>query len=466
MASDHLWQRGGQWYLRLAIPRPLRQHFLSSTGKPLVRIVEPLGDSKSQAQIEAARRSAKYLETFARLKAGETLEEVQQSDRHLEINKQILRRALGTDETARSLDIRRILAETLDPDTARTLAETLLQGIALAPAAPADSRRALDDAPFKSLDNSETVSQAAEALYGALDRDERRQTTIDGHKLRVRAFVEACGDVPVASITRAVASDWLDKIGEGRSNRTRNSYAMSLALVVETARRRGRFQGENPFAGQKVKAVGESYQPFTEGELHKLFAALPREIKPAQHSPETALPWVALIAAYTGARLEEIAQLSAADIREQQANGATVWVLDVHNGGKNLLKNAASARLIPIHSELVRAGLLRYVAALPKGSALFPGLVRRASKGGKIGARLGELFRRKLIALNLKRAGVCFHSFRHTVSGKLDQAGVAQTDAARVLGHDIPGMTFGTYSQGPGLKRLAAVVEEIHYDNI
>jgi hypothetical protein len=58
---------------------------------------------------------------------------------------------------------------------------------------------------------------------------------------------------------------------------------------------------------------------------------------------------------------------------------------------------------VPVHSELVRAGLLQYVAALPQDGPLFPGLVRRASKGGKIGARLGELFRDKLDALGLKR---------------------------------------------------------------
>ena len=61
------------------------------------------------------------------------------------------------------------------------------------------------------------------------------------------------------------------------------------------------------------------------------------------------------------------------------------------------------ARLVPVHSELVRAGLLQYVAALPQDGPLFLGLVRRASKGGKIGARLGELFRDKLDALGLKR---------------------------------------------------------------
>ena len=136
----------------------------------------------------------------------------------------------------------------------------------------------------------------------------------------------------------------------------------------------------------------------------------------------------------------------------------------VHNGGNNSLKNAASARLVPIHSELVRAGLLQYRDALPKDGLLFPGLKRRASKGGKIGARLGELFRKRLVALGLKRERLCFQSFRHTVAGRLEAAGVSQEDAARVLCHTIAGMTYGVYSSGPGLKRLAVVVEEIRYD--
>jgi integrase len=117
---------------------------------------------------------------------------------------------------------------------------------------------------------------------------------------------------------------------------------------------------------------------------------------------------------------------------------------------------------VPVHSELVCAGLLKYIAALPKDGRLFPGLKRRVSKGGKIGARLGELFRKLLVRLGLKRAGLCFHSFRHTVAGRLDAAGVPQSDAARVLGHAVAGMSYGTYSQaGPGLKRVAGVVEQI-----
>jgi integrase len=446
-ASDHLWKRGNVWNLRLAIPRKLQHHFLSSKGKPLAMIVEPLGDSPSVAKIAATQRVAYYLDIFRRLERGETLADIE-------------RDALEIQRVQQWMQMRRREIEAgrfePHPPTARLIGEQFLfEAGAPIPALTAPAPVA-----------SETVSQAATALFEAMERDGRRITTIDGHKLRVRAFVEVCGDIPLASITRATASDWLDKIGAERSNRTRNAYAMTMALVIETARRRGRYQGENPFDGMKAQASGESYQAFTEAELATLFRALPREVKPAKHSPETALPWVALIAAYTGCRLEEIAQLAAKDIREQQANGATVWVIDIHNGGNNALKNKASARLIPVHSALVRAGLLRYVAALPKGGPLFPGLVRRESKGGKIGARLGELFRKRLLALGLKREGICFHSFRHLVAGRLEQAGVAQTDAARVLGHAIEGMSYGVYSTGPGLKRLAAVVEEVHYDNI
>jgi integrase len=263
-----------------------------------------------------------------------------------------------------------------------------------------------------------------------------------------------------------MASDFLTHVSQGKANRTTNNYATTLAGVFKSAANRGRFTGNSPFADQKPKAGGESYEAFTTGDLQTLFDSLPREIEPTKHTPETALPWVSLIAAYTGMRLEEIAQLKVCDIRNEGANGSTVTVIDIHNGGSNTLKNESSARLVPMHSALVRAGLLDYAKGLAEGSLLFPGLTRRTSKGGKIGARLGELFRKRLESLGLKRERLCFHSFRHTVAGALEAAAVSQTDAARVLGHTISGMSYGTYSSGPGLKWLATVVEEIAYPGL
>jgi integrase len=450
MAKDYLWQRGRQWYLRLSIPTPIRPYFLSSTGKPMVRVVEPLGDSYEVAKAMAAQRVAVCTAVFTRLRAGE------------EMTPEQVKAALEPDPDPEPHDPFVYLRWLRSPEYHRSpeYQQKIRRFEAYGASHPASTEKPA----------GETVSQAAEAWFAEMTRDKSaapRDTTIGGHRLRVRAFVDSVGDVPLTDVTRATASDFLR--GLDVSNRTRNNYALTLKLVFKHAGRRGRFSAreeDNPFHDQRSKVAGSSRERFTVDELRKLFDSMPRDVAPKKHTPETALPWVALIALYTGARLEELAQLSTADVREAGANGATVTVIDVHNGGENKLKNESAARLIPVHSALVRAGLLDYVRGLPAGP-LFPGLTRRASKGGKVGARVGELFRKKLVRLGLKRDGLCFHSFRHTVAGRLDAAEVRQSDAARVLGHAVAGMSYGTYSkEGPGLKQVAATVEKIAYEGL
>src|SRR5262249_919532 len=66
-------------------------------------------------------------------------------------------------------------------------------------------------------DQGETVNQAAEHWFAEMQRPDAgvRSQTLDGHRLRVRAFVEHCGDVPLASVTRAMASDFLTATAKG-----------------------------------------------------------------------------------------------------------------------------------------------------------------------------------------------------------------------------------------------------------
>jgi integrase len=410
---------------------------IGPSGEPQVRVHEPLGtDSESRAKSIGAKRVAVCLEVFDQIRDG----------------------LITTPEEAK--------AALSGPR------ESFPEFLGRVPWADFMQRRGAPQWPpvrfnagEQPAPTGETIGEAADAWIAEMTRDKAsRPQTIDGHRKRVQAFVKYCGDVPLTEVTRAKASDFLASLNVARG--TRNAYATTLKCVFESAKGRGRFFEANPFDGMKKKGKGSSYVPFTDPELQTLFAALPCEITPKKHTPESALPWVARIALYTGMRLEEIAQLTTADIREEGANGASVWIIDIHNGGTNKLKNETSARLVPVHSALARAGFLDYVKALPAGP-LFPGLTRRASKGGKVGARLGELFRKLLVRLGLKREGLCFHSFRHTVAGRLDAAGVPQSDAARILGHAVAGMSYGTYSQaGPGLIRVKARVEEISYEGL
>jgi integrase len=504
--TRHLWRRGNSWYFRMPVPRPVQKQgrMISADGKPLRLIVKALGDSLQEARRKRDRLVVVASDLIDRAKAGATITAAE------------IKAAMDFDATSEMARIRREVATALleggrvpvtvpglmedwgfthskavsearaDLDISETVDEILkrlglpqddsLRGIitdrvlqanemGVRDAVRSLARSLAPPAPAASAIEGETISQAAEAWYNEMARGTVRETTLDGHKLRVRAFIARAGDIPLGSVTRAMAADFLTGIAVGRSNRTVNAYAVTMATLFKHAAQRGRFTGENPFSGQKRKADGESYSAFTNDEIKALLTALPREIRPTRHTPETALPWATLIAAYTGMRLEEIAQLTVADIQTLGSNGGTVIVFDIHNGdAAHKLKNESSARAIPMHSELVRAGLLDYIAALPKDGPLFPGLKRRASKGGKVGARLGELFRKRLIKLGMKRDGLCFHSFRHSVAGRLEAAAVSETDAARVLGHTVAGMSYGVYSSGPGLKRLAAVVEAIEYE--
>jgi integrase len=481
----HLWERGDQYYLRLPIPRPLRKHFLTSTGKAKHHIIQPLGDSLSQAQLKRNRLVTAYGEVFARLRAGEqmTPDQIkvavsldlgaiaeQQKVRNLiamPIRLHELRRLIGNVFESEIEEIAKSRGIPLDSELYNSVREALVKGRQSA-FDEAQARLTTTTAPIIEQSSSETINQAAEAWFLETQSDSStatKATTIEGHRQRVGVFVKRIGDLPLTSITRAMASDFLASIG--KTNRTINNYGTTLACVFRSAKDRGRFTGDNPFERHRRKVNKKTNRvPFEVSELQTLFDAMPRQVQPARHSPETALPWASLIGLFTGMRLEEICQLKADDIRVVSTNGGTTTVIVIHNGTNNSLKNESAARLVPVHSELVRAGLLDYVNALPKGEMLFPGLKRRASKGDKIGARIGELFSKKLKAINIKREGLCFHSLRHTVAGRLDAAEVRKSDAARILGHTVEGETFGTYSDGPGLKVLAGVIEAIRYPGL
>jgi hypothetical protein len=50
------------------------------------------------------------------------------------------------------------------------------------------------------------------------------------------------------------------------------------------------------------------------------------------------------------------------------------------------------------------------------------------------------------------------------VESCLDRAGVRREDAARIMGHAVPGITFGVYGEGD-LTRLAGIMQDaIKYD--
>jgi integrase len=360
-------------------------------------------------------------------------------------------------------------AEGIHPTTGRPIAETVPPVVHR----PAMVKGAAGGIRFK---------DAAERFLAQRQHDPKaalREGTRVQHETIFRLFADYADNPPLATVTRTTAADFLETVAKlsptwgqqkgirdmslqellqrfpakdgGLSARSINRYADTLAAVWRWADRTGRFEGRNPFEGQHRKAVNEGAVPFTVAELNKLFAQAP---------PDDATRWLPRIALFSGMRLNEIAQLRATDISEE----AAVAFFHVREGDAQSVKTEAGVRRVPIHSELVEAGLLGYVASRKGREGNLWGL-RPGGPDNKPGHNFSNTFNRYRRSIGVDRPRVAFHSFRKTFVTCLDNAGVPSHDIAAVVGH-ARGFTLNVYSGGKGLALLRDIVEKAQWPGL
>jgi integrase len=170
--------------------------------------------------------------------------------------------------------------------------------------------------------------------------------------------------------------------------------------------------------------------------------------------------WIPLIAMYSGMRLDEICQLYVEDV--QQVDG--VWCFNVNDEKDKKLKNAASKRVIPIHPVLITLGLKQYVKTMQKTGVprLWMNLSWRKADG--YGNAIGSWYRRFNREYISKDEGKVFHSFRHTFTNTLKQAGVSETVIAELVGHSNGGSeTMGRYGKRYQPKVLLHALDKLNY---
>lgn len=363
------------------------------------------------------------------------------------------------------------------------------------PVPPVFSRRGIDPVTLRPVlsafpeaaEGDLRFSEAARRYLEELQRDpEAKPTaqTVGQYEAVYRLFGDHCRDSTLANIPRATASDFIstvakldpmwgrspktkerslseimERYGEhpkGLSNKTLTRYAGSLGAVFKWAKRRGLFEGDNPFEGQALKKVRSSksgWLPFEMEELDKLLSSLSAEVSVKEHAQETALAWVTWIGAYSGMRLNEICSLNVADLRKQDG----VWFFDVKEA-----KTEAGERRVPIHSTLIDKGLLRYRSKIKEGS-MWPAL-KPGGPDGKLSWYLSKRFTVWRRSLGITRPRLGFHSLRKNVATALENARVPESEAVQVLGHEKLSMSYSVYSLGSGLPALKDVVEKIRYD--
>lgn len=175
--------------------------------------------------------------------------------------------------------------------------------------------------------------------------------------------------------------------------------------------------------------------------------------------------WMPLLALFTGARVNELAQLRLDDIQEN--DGIYFFNLDVDGESDKKLKNANARREIPVHSMLIKLGFIEYVKAL-RGVGyvrLFPEITPNTVKGhGKVvSGWFNESVLKNKLKLERDRTK-SFHSFRHSVSTYLKEKGVNSELRAQLAGH-VRGKTETEVRYSKDLKPLhmVEIVEKIDF---
>ncbi len=211
-------------------------------------------------------------------------------------------------------------------------------------------------------------------------------------------------------------------------------------------------------------------RPFTASQLVTIFNAplytgcvddARNYFRPGLNRPRRHRFWIPLVALFSGMRLNEICQLQKADV--VMKGDAYFFDLTRYPSTKRKLKTKQSARLVPIHSELIKMGLIDGISDTLVDDWLFPDLDHKGHEGGS--DAISSWFGRFLTKVGLEAEGLVFHSFRHTFRDGLRE-GEVDRDRAFAIGGWADSSDGSHYGDGSSPAKLAQAIEKVSYPGL
>ena len=344
--------------------------------------------------------------------------------------------------------------------------------------------------------NNKGILEVFEAYSAAklLDDGDNRSTrkTLDEFRSSIRRFVELYGDLAVHAVTRGTVQDYRSKLagfpvkvpGAGKMTSPELIELAKTAalptLSAVTIRNRLRVLGavlgyavrmdwikENPVDASGVaKAAGNAARgkadrrrkDYTKAELHEIFSSplfTAEGWRPPRKDYGQTLYWLPLLMYYTGARREELCQLAAKDVQEEDGFAfLAILSLDEEDAGRTV-KTESSRRRVPLHDDLVSLGFLAYTRSVPQQGQLFPQL--QPSPAGFYGANVGKAWAKYLReVVQLQSSASPSHGFRHTFKTLSRQVGIPEDVHDAMTGHND-----GSVSRDYGSMPLSRMSEEL-----
>lgn len=196
-----------------------------------------------------------------------------------------------------------------------------------------------------------TVGEALTGWLSASERGERRRNTQKNYaKALIAAAPLVTSDTYLSAVDRATARKVVDHLQDGRRVSTANLYLAAINTTFSYAVREG-LVGSNPFARLRIRdetTQSDRRCGFDDGHLAAIFGT--DAWRHATGMRRLSL----LIQLYTGARSGEVAGLTPGDIGEIDG----IPTIRFAPNDRRALKNKGSERVIPVHPDLIRAGVM------------------------------------------------------------------------------------------------------------
>jgi len=275
---------------------------------------------------------------------------------------------------------------------------------------------------------------------------EVEQKTKDMAKTAIKRVSDAFPTLEMISV--ALIYQMIDADTNGKATKEKN-YGFVRQYFKYLKRMQAIPQDKpNPFENldfkqpKKNTATGNKRTAFKATEVKKL-------IKTSADKGDEQLMNLIQLAAYTGARIEELCSLKVTDVIKVDR----VNCLNITDA-----KTLAGNREVPIHPSI--ADLVKELIKKSDDGYLFSGLTfnKYMKRSNAIGKRFGHMKTGQGFG-----KGHVFHCFRNTVATQLENAGVTEGVAADIVGHEKKTMTYGLYSGGTSAKIKLDAVKKIKY---
>lgn len=366
-------------------------------------------------------------------------------------------------------------------------------------------------------DDAATTKTVWEAFLGWRSKRERdgydAGKTAREFEAQIKRFIDVHGDLRLDQITRKHCIEFRDLMAQYPAHVPKNLRSESIRTVVARCTAKGappyrrlapKTLNEKVFAAVRAvfsdaandsenlvnhmlnisvgatKSRAPSKLAYNDADVGKLFASgvFKGKLVPDRKAGGPAQKWIPLLAAYSGARLEELGQLAATDIKKEDGVDYIHFQERYEGfdpGYLRSLKNERSHRKVPIHSVMIGLGFLDFVedARIAGHVHLFPKLKwderKKHDKSYKVTADWSKWWssHSRLLVPDERKS---FHSFRHTFKNRLRNAGVAKALDDALTGHvsSDEGDKYGRDQEGIGfaLPILAEAIEKLSHPEI